>query len=124
MWAPQPVALNMIRAEDRNPRREFLGLDALYARGQTELSGQPDGRQKDALALFALVGFADKTLIDLQLVERQRIQHGQGRVSSPEVIQRNLDSHVARFLQDRNVAIDIPEGHFFSDFDRIELGLT
>ena len=77
-----------------------------------------NGGEQDAFAALALIRFADKALINLELVERQHVKHRQRRIACPEIIKRNLNAHLARFGEDCDVAIDIAECDFFGDLDR------
>ena len=59
----------------------------------------------------------DEAAVDLDGVDRQFLQIGQGGIAGAEVINRNLDAHVGQFAQFADGAIDVAHQCAFGNLD-------
>ena len=60
---------------------------------------------------------ADKTAVDLDLVEREPLQIAEGRKAGAEIVQRDADTNGAKLMQDRQRALVVMDQHRLGDFD-------
>src|SRR5665811_701377 len=95
----------------------FFGLHALRHHRQSEPAAERDHRAHDGGRLLAAAEIGDEGLVDLDLVERKRLQIRQRRIAGAEIV--HGDAHAESFqpAQDRNRAVEIADQHAFGDLE-------
>ena len=93
----------------------LLGFHAFGHHRQIEAARKPDHRADDGRGLRALFQVADERPVDLDLVERKRLQIGQRRIAGAEIVHR--DAHAKRLepAQDRHGAGEVADQHALGD---------
>ena len=95
----EQIALSLGAAARLQPDPLLLGLDPFCRRTDVEAAREVEHRLDDGHRLFVFVNFAHEGLIDLQSVERERAQVGQGRIAGAEIVERDADAAAFETMQ-------------------------
>jgi hypothetical protein len=106
-WAVE-VALALLAAH-RHEQPRLLGLfDALRDECQVECLAHGDDRLGDGRVVAVGGDAAAERLVDLELVDRQALEIAQGRLAGAEIIDGELDAHLAELAQDLQRVVGCP----------------
>src|SRR5277367_265648 len=85
----------------------FLGFDAFHHHEQAQIGAETgDAVEQLERSAFTLETAQERT-VDLDLIERQRIQITQAGISRSEIVQRNPNAYLAQFGEHRTSHLDI-----------------
>src|SRR5205823_5177942 len=90
--AADQVALDLVAAFLRQHLELSLRLDALGEHRKTQATGKPDHSTYDRDRTVAPAELRDERTVDLDAVERKRLQIRQRRIAGAEIIKRDPDS--------------------------------
>src|SRR6267154_1557020 len=95
----------------------LLGLDALGDDRHFQAVAEVDDGANDRRRLRAAAEVHDEGAVDLDLVERERLQIAQRGIAAAEIVHR--DAHAERLQppQQRKAAIEILDQHALGDFE-------
>ena len=106
-WPPDEIALHFVAILLREERELILGFDALGEHRQFQPAGETDHGADDRRGLRVGSQFRYEGLVDLDLVERKRLQIRQGGISRAEIVHRDAHSERLEPPQDRDRAREI-----------------
>ena len=86
------IALHLVAALLCQKCKLTFGFDAFRQDGDIEAMSERDDCADDCHGMMIVFEIADKYAIDLDFLERECVQVGQGGVSRSEVIQRDMDA--------------------------------
>lgn len=93
----------------------LLGLHAFRHHRQIEPAAERDHRADDGGRLLAVAEIGDEGLVDLDLVERKRLQIGQRRIAGAKIVHGDAHAEIFQPAQDRHRAGEIADQHAFGD---------
>ena len=95
----EEVALRTLAAERLEPRQLVGGLDALGRDLQVERGRERQRRRDDGRVLRRAAEPRHERAIDLQALDREALEVLERREAGPEVVDHDLDAHVAQLAQ-------------------------
>jgi len=90
-------------------------FDTLRGRRHSQTLAQRGDRPDDRCAVRPLRQFADKALIDLDLVKRKASQVAQAGISCPKIIERDAHATLAQPMKGRQSDVTFLQQHGFGD---------
>ena len=110
------IALHHVAALVGEEAELFLGFDALGDDRHVEAVAEADHRADDRRRLRVAAEIHDEGAVDLDLVERERLQIGQRRIAAAEIVHRDAHAERLQPAQQREAALEILDQHAFGDF--------
>ena len=116
------VALRVVAAEGGDGGQRLRVLDALRHDLEAERVGELDGRADDRAAAAVRGDVGDERAVDLELVDREVAQVGEGAVAGAVVVDRDAQAERAQRLEDLASALRVDHDHALGDLQLERVG--
>ena len=121
-WAAVQIALEGGAAQVRQAALVRWGLDPFGDHPESELVRQGDDGGGDGGIVAVVQNVAHEALVDLQFVQRQALQVGQGRVAGTKVVERKTHAMVFQREHLEDGGVDVRHQHALGQFQLEPLG--
>src|SRR5215470_19680007 len=109
------IALDLVASLPRQERELFACFHPLCHHRQSKATAETNDGPNDRGRLRILVEVGDESAVDLDFVERKRLQIRQGRIAGSEVVHCDLDTEQLQSTQDSDRPREVVDQNAFGN---------